>query len=128
MMRYCIFLYEYSPIPVVLFLFEFLFCYFSAGMVARASKDSNLNGDDGQANAPIQQQIVSLSIQMIVANAAGKGGRAKTGGGDNGGGKSARPGCAANDDNQSIICCSDHHQHCKSIFMYIFHKCQLAIK
>jgi hypothetical protein len=42
--------------------------------------DNNLNGDDGQPYAPIQQQIVSPSIQMIVADAAGIGGRAETGG------------------------------------------------
>ena len=50
-------------------------------MVVRASNDSDLDGDDGQPNAPIQQQKVSPSIQMIVANAAGKGGRVETGGG-----------------------------------------------
>jgi hypothetical protein len=40
----------------------------------------NLKGDDGQPNAPIQQGIASPSIQMIVANAAGRGGRVETGG------------------------------------------------
>jgi hypothetical protein len=66
--------------PLRLFLLEFLFCYFSAGMVARAGGDSNLNGYDGQPDALIQQQIISPSIQMIVADAAGNGGRAKMGG------------------------------------------------
>jgi hypothetical protein len=73
-----IFLHKFSPIPFVLFLLEFLFCYFTAGMVAKASEDSNLDGDDGQPNAPIQQRIVSPFIQMIVADVAGKGGRAET--------------------------------------------------
>ena len=45
-------------------------------MAARASDNSNLDGDDGQPDALIQQGIVSLSIQMIVANAAGTGDRA----------------------------------------------------
>jgi hypothetical protein len=49
-------------------------------MAARASNDSNLDDDNGQSDALIQQRIVSSSIQMIVANAAGKGGRAATGG------------------------------------------------
>jgi hypothetical protein len=76
MMHYCIFLHKFSPIPFDLFLLEFLFCYFSAGMAARASNNSNLDGDDGQPDALIQQQIVTPSIQMIVANAAGTGDRA----------------------------------------------------
>jgi len=75
-MHYFVFLYECSPIPFVLFLLEFLFCYFSAGMATRACNDSNLDGDVSQPNASIQQRIVSPSIQMIVANAAGTGGRA----------------------------------------------------
>ncbi len=53
---------------------------FLAGMAARGSDNSNLNNDDGQPNAPIQQQIISPSIQIIVANAAGRKGRAETGG------------------------------------------------
>ncbi len=57
-------------------------------MAARASVDSNLDGDDGQPDALIQQQIVSPSIQMIVADAAGNGGRAETGGETNGKGSS----------------------------------------
>jgi hypothetical protein len=77
MMHYLLFLHEFSPIPFLLFLLEFLFCYFSAGMAARASKDSNLDGNDGQPDAPIQQQIVSPSIQMIMADAAGNKGRAE---------------------------------------------------
>ncbi len=108
--------------PLCFDLLEFLSCYFTAGMAARASSDSNLDGDDGQPDAPIQQQIVSPSIQMIVVNAAGNRGRAEMGGGNRGGGKSACPGCAADDDN------SDHRQHCKNLSMCIFHKLQLAIK
>jgi hypothetical protein len=79
MMHCHIFLHKFSPIPFVLFLLEFLFCYFSAGMAARASNNNNLDGDDGQPNAPIQQRIVSPSTEMIVPDAAGKGGRADTG-------------------------------------------------
>ncbi len=70
--------------------------------------------DDSQPDAPIQQQIGSPSIPMIVANAAGNGWIVETGGGSRGGGKSARPGCAADDDN------SGHHQRCKNISMCIF--------
>ncbi len=57
-------------------------------MAARASNNSNLDGDDGQPNVPIQQQIVPRSIQMIVANAAGNIGRAETGGETKGKGSS----------------------------------------
>ncbi len=53
-------------------------------MATRASGDSNLDGDDGQPDAPIQQRIVSPSIPMIVADAAGNGGRVERGGGDKG--------------------------------------------
>jgi hypothetical protein len=62
-------------------------------MVARVSDDSNLDGDDGQLNAPIQQQIFLPSIQMIMVNAAGKGGREEMGGGGkcDGRGEEARP-------------------------------------
>jgi hypothetical protein len=81
MTHYCTFLHEFSPITFVLFLLEFLFCYFSADMVARTSGNTHLDGDDGQPDTPIQQQIGSPSIQMIVADAAGNGGRAERGGG-----------------------------------------------
>ncbi len=63
--------FHFTWIPILLFL---------AGMAARASGNSNLDGDYGQPDAPIQQQIVSPSIQMIVADAAGNGGRVETGG------------------------------------------------
>jgi hypothetical protein len=66
--------------PLCFVLLQFSSCYFSAGIVARVSGDSNLNGDDGQPDAPIQQQIVSPSIPMIVADAAGNWGRVETGG------------------------------------------------
>jgi hypothetical protein len=80
MMHYCTFLHEFLPIPLRFLKLELLFCYFSLGMAARASGDSNHDGDDGQPDAPIQQQIGFPSIQMIMADAAGNGGRVATGG------------------------------------------------
>ncbi len=79
---WCIIVYSFTIFANSLrfVLLEFLSCYFSAGMVARASGNSNLDGDDGQPDAPIQQRIVSPSIPMIMADAAGTGGKAVTGG------------------------------------------------